>query len=786
VVRKLFILFLFGLFSTPYTFAQKYTISGYLKEEKTGEYLIGASVYIKETFKGTTTNQYGFFSLTVEKGNYTLVASYLGFEDFNKALNLNSDLRINISLKPRAITGKEVVITDQRSDQNVQSTDMGRMEIEIEQAKVLPAFMGEVDVIKTIQLLPGIQSAGEGNTGFYVRGGGPDQNLILLDEAVVYNASHLFGFFSVFNADAVKNVEVVKGGMPAMYGGRLASVIDVTMKEGNSRNFQVDGGIGLIASRLTVQGPIKKDTASFIISGRRTYIDVLAEPFVKESSRFKGSGYYFYDLNAKVNYRISDKDRLFLSGYLGRDVFTYRNKQSGFTVDIPWGNATTSARWNHLFNDKLFMNATAIFSDYQFEFGATQSDFEFRLFSGIRDWNGKADFNWFPDIRHSVKFGANYTFHTFVPNNASARQGEVEFDTGERTKLFAHEAAAYISDDFDISDRLRVHGGLRYSFFQQVGPFDRYVKNEFGHKTDTIRFAQGEKVASYGGLEPRLSLRYSLNQVSSLKASYTRNFQYIHLASLSAVSLPTDIWVPSTSLVQPQLGNQYALGYFRNFANNKYETSVEVYYKTMENQVEYKEGYIPEEGILDNADHGFTFGKGWSYGSEFFLKRRLGKFNGWIGYTLSWTQRQFEQINNGEIFFARFDRRHDLSVVAMYEFNQNLTFSAVFVYGTGNAITLPVARYIIEGQVVNLYGDRNSFRMPAYHRADISVTWVRKKTDKFESSWNFAVYNVYNRYNPYFIYFNNEGDFSKGELKISAKQVSLFPILPSVTWNFKF
>ncbi|MBA2583398.1 MAG: TonB-dependent receptor [Bacteroidetes bacterium] len=775
------------LFASSSLLAQnKFTISGYVKDDNTGEFLTGANIYVKEILKGATSNQYGFYSITLDKGEHTLIASFLGFQDYSQAILLNENKRINIALNPKSILGKEVVITGEKEDKNIQSTEMGRIEMDVEQIKTLPAFMGEVDILKALQLLPGIQSAGEGNSGFYVRGGGPDQNLILLDEAVVYNASHLFGFFSVFNSDAVKNIQLIKGGMPANYGGRLASVIDVSMKEGNSKKLQVDGGLGLISSRLTIQGPLIKDTSSFIISGRRTYIDVLAKQFIKDTSPFKGSGYYFYDLNGKVNYRISDKDRLFLSGYFGRDVFSYRNKKAGFNVDIPWGNSTASARWNHLFNDKLFMNATAIFSDYQFAFEAMQSDFEFRLFSGIRSWNGKVDFNWFPSIRHNVKFGANYNYHTFTPSNATAKQGDVIFDTGSITRLYAHEAAIYITDEFTITDKLSLNAGIRYSFFRQVGPFNRFVKDDRGETTDTIFYNSGEKVIDHGGPEPRLSLRYALNRNSSIKASYTRNYQYIHMASLSAVSLPTDIWVPSTSLVSPQLGTQYAIGYFRNFFDNTFETSVELYYKEMKNQVEYKEGYLPENGMFDNPDQGLTFGDGQAYGSEFFIKKRKGKVHGWIGYTLSRTTRIFPEINAGKEFFAKFDRRHDMSVVLIYDLNPKWTFSAIFIYGTGNAITLPVTRYTIDGFLISEYGARNSFRMPAYHRADVSVTYNTKREGKFRSSWNFSVFNVYNRYNPYFIYFDNAGDISKGNLEVKAIQVSLFPILPSLTWNFSF
>src|ERR1051326_5257308 len=470
---------------------QKFTISGYVKEESTGEFLIGASVYIKENKKGTVTNVYGFYSLTVDAGDYTLVVSFIGYQEYSQPLKLDKDQRINVSLKEISTTMKEVEVSSDAPNKNVQSTDMGTFNIDVDQIKNLPAFMGEVDILKTIQLLPGIQSAGDGNSGFYVRGGGPDQNLILLDEAVVYNASHLFGFFSVFNADAVKNIELYKGGMPAQYGGRLSSVLDISMKEGNNKKFSSTGGIGLISSRLTLEGPIKKDTSSFIISARRTYIDVLVKPFVKPGKPAKNSGYYFYDLNAKINYRLSDKDRIFLSGYFGRDIFGFKSPHTDFTSGVNWGNATGCARWNHLFNQKLFVNTSLIFSDFKFEFGATQDNFEFKLFSGIRDYNAKVDFSYFPNTRHNIKYGVNYIFHTFTPTAVSAKQGDVTFDTGKIIKLYAHDAAAYVNDDFDVTDLLRISAGLRYSFFEHVGPFDRYVKDDLGRIVDTTHFAPG-------------------------------------------------------------------------------------------------------------------------------------------------------------------------------------------------------------------------------------------------------------------------------------------------------
>lgn len=787
---------------------EKVTISGYVKEEDTGESLIGATVYIAgedgSMVRGTAANNYGFYSITVEKksGKFFLRSQYVGLNDFVQEISLEKDQQINIELATNSIVKEEVVVTGKRADVNVEATQMGTVEMEMETIKELPAFMGEVDILKTIQLLPGVQSGGEGNTGFYVRGGGPDQNLILLDEAVVYNAAHLFGFFSVFNGDAVKNIELIKGGMPAQYGGRLASVLDISMKEGNMREFQTEGGIGLISSRLTVQGPIVKDTASFIISGRRTYADVLAKPFIPDTSDFNGSGYYFYDLNMKVNYRISDKDRVFLSGYFGRDVFDFSNENAGFSAKIPWGNATTSLRWNHLFNNKLFMNTSLIFSDYKFEFEAGQQDFSFKLFSGIRDWNAKLDFSWLPDGKHNVKFGLNYIYHTFTPSNVSAKAGDFEFDLGEVVRMFAHDAAIYIADDWEINDKLKINAGLRATMFQQIGPFDRYIKNEFDQVIDTVHYggvnddnpilkliADGhfnEPVVTYRRLEPRFALRYKLGRNNSVKASYTHNYQYIHLASISSLSLPTDIWVPSSTLVKPQKGIQYSVGYFQNFFQDNFETSVELYYKTMDNQVEYKEGSTPGVNVGDNPDNNFTFGSGKSYGAEFFIKKTRGKVQGWIGYTLSRTTRQFDNINLGKEYFAKYDRRHDLSLIISYKVSERITLSGVFVYATGNSITPPARRYFFNGQIMTEYADRNSYRMAPYHRADFSATFYGKKTKKFQSSWNVSIYNIYSRANPFFIYLDTDGNLQDGDLQFKAYQVSLFPILPSVTWNFKF
>ncbi|HMR46512.1 MAG TPA: TonB-dependent receptor [Bacteroidia bacterium] len=784
----------------------RFTISGYVKDASTGEALIGANVYLRETMKGVQTNTYGYYSITVDGADsITLMSSFVGFSDFLQKMKPAKDVRLNINLRNKYIEAQEVVITAKKEDQNVNSTQMGTVQLDVEQIKTLPAFMGEVDILKTIQLLPGVQSAGEGNTGFYVRGGGPDQNLILLDEALVYNASHLFGFFSVFNSDAINNVSLIKGGMPANYGGRLASVLDISLKEGNNKEFKVEGGLGPIASRLTLQGPIQKEKSSFIVSGRRTFIDLFQRPpFVKKGSNAANNTYYFYDLNAKINYQLSDKDRLFLSGYFGRDVFNFKSADTGFKFRIPWGNATAVLRWNHLFSDKLFVNTSIIFSDYNFAFNAKQESFSFNIFSGIRDYNAKVDFNWFPIITHNIKFGVNYTYHRFTPTSAEASQDSTDFDLGGVNRLYAHEAAAYINDDWTISDKFSVSAGLRYSLFDFTGPFTRYVKNEDNETIDTIIYKTNETVGFYHGLEPRISAKYSLDKNSSIKASFTQNYQYVHLASFTSVTLPTDVWVPSSDRVKPQDGRLYAAGYFRNFHQNMFETSVEVYYKTMRNQIEYREGAQADDDVKNNTDNNFVFGKGWSYGAEFFIKKAKGKLNGWVGYTLSYTDRKFPDIMNGKTFPAKYDRRHDISVVVSYNASKRWTFGLTWVYATGNATTLPVSRYFMfgpldlqgvvssglpnmsSGQIYDVYGDRNSYRMAAYHRLDLSATYIKKKTKRFESSWNFSIYNVYSRMNPYFIYFNNEVDKETGEFQIQAKQVSLFPIIPSVTYNFKF
>ena len=778
---------LFVLLLLPGTaFSQKkFTISGYAKDVQNGETLIGATISVKEQTKGVSSNQFGFYSITLTEGDYSLICSYAGYQPKPIDIKLITDRLINFELIPRTALD-EVVVTSKKRDVNVKNAQMGKFVLPIEQIKAVPAFLGEVDLLKTIQLLPGVRNAGEGSAGIYVRGGGPDQNLILLDDAIVYNTGHLFGFFSIFNSDAIKNVSLIKGGMPAQYGGRLSSVLDIAMKEGNDKKIQVEGGIGVIASRLSIQGPIKKDKASFIISARRTYIDALTKPFIKKSSQFYGSGYYFYDLNAKMNYRFSEKDRLYISGYFGRDVFDFVNGKQSLKVNIPWGNATGTIRYNHVFNKRLFGNTTAVFNNYKFDFNAAQNNFTIKLSSGIRDISLKQDFDLYPFTGHKVKFGGFYTFHTFTPSVISGNQDSMVFKPLNAQNKYAHEAALYVQDDWEINDKLKINAGIRYSWFQQTGAYKIYTTDANGNRTDSTVYASGQSVKTYGGLEPRFTIRYALDDETSIKASVTRNLQYIHLVSNAGTTLPTDLWVPSTYKVKPQISWLYAAGLFKNFKDNMYETSVELYYKLMQNQLEYKEGYTPN--TLEDTENSFTFGKGWSYGSEFFINKTKGRLTGWIGYTLSWTWRKFPALNFGEKYPAKYDRRNDLSIVALYELNKRWKLSASFVYGSGNAATLPQSFYFINGVLTQEYSRINEYRLPSYHRLDFSAINSPKKNEgrKYKTEWVFSIYNVYSRKNPYFIYFDQTGSLAGGDLTVQAKQVSLFPIIPAVTFNFKF
>jgi CarboxypepD_reg-like domain/TonB dependent receptor/TonB-dependent Receptor Plug Domain len=760
--------------------AKNFTLSGYVTDAKNGENLQNASVQILDKNIGVNTNTYGYYSLTLAEGDYKVKVSFIGYESMEQDVTISANKKLDIKLSPRNVMQKEIIVrSKKRKDENVKTTQVGVHQLSVENIKKLPVILGEVDVLKAIQL---VKNAGEGSSGFYVRGGGPDQNLILLDDAVVYNTGHLFGFFSVFNGDAIKSVNLIKGGMPANYGGRLSSVLDVNMKEGNNKNFRVDGGIGLIASRLSVQGPIVKEKGSFIICGRRTYATELLKVVLPNNERLQNFGYYFYDFNAKANYKLGENDRLYLSAYTGDDVFNFTNAEKTFGARIPWGNRTATLRWNHLFNSKLFVNTTAVYNKYDFEFGGSQQGFNVKLKSGIRDWNLKTDFDYFAN-KHTIKFGAISTYHRLQPSTFSGGSDSVALDPVNPVVKYALESAAYVQDDFDATSWLKINAGLRYSNFLHLGPYTKYVKSN-GVNIDSTTYAENNVVKAYGGLEPRLNMRFSLDKTSSIKTSVSRNLQYIHLVTNNGSTLPTDIWVPSTVLVQPQKSWQYSAGYFKNFNDNMVETSVEVYYKDMRNQLEYREGYTPNNN--NDPEYEFVVGRGWAYGAEFFVNKTKGRWTGWLGYTLSWTRRQFDKLNSTEPFLAKYDRRHDISLTSTYELNKNLTLSGVFIFSSGNRVTLPTNLTIQDQTLIAQYDVLNNQQLPPYNRLDLGAVWVPNPTStrKVKSTWTFGVYNVYNRFNPYIIYLDASGNVNQSQ-SIKIKAISVFPVIPSVTWNFK-
>jgi len=769
----------------------KFSISGYVKDGKSNEELIGANIYIKSLKTGVITNKYGFFSISVPTGQYELTCSYIGFKTQTKLIDLKSNTTINFLMDDIGLETKEIVVTEKRADENISDIKMSKEKLSIETIKKIPAIFGEVDILKTLQLIPGIQSAGEGTTGFFVRGGSSDQNLILLDEAPIYNASHFLGFFSVFNSDAIKDMEIYKGGIPAQYGGRLSSLLDIRMRDGNQKKFKVTGGLGLISSRLTLEGPIVKDKSSFMISARRTYADL----FLKLSSdpAINNNSLYFYDLNAKANYTLNDKNRLFVSAYHGNDVFKF-----GSVFGLNWGNTTGSLRWNHIISDKIFVNTTAVYSNYDYAFsiagGAAQS---FKWTSQLKEISLKQDYTYYLNNKNEVKFGATASWHSFTPGDITPEGSSSLIKPFRTDKNYALSEALYVSDKINFNGRWAMEAGLRVSFFQNVGAGKSYIYQDGKPKTentiiDTVFYKQGQIYNKYYGLEPRASIKYQLNDVSSLKASYNRIFQYLHLASLSTSALPTDLWIASNKYIQPQKADQVAIGYFRNFLNNLVETSVEVYYKKMYNQIDFRDGAT----LLLNPhlETELYAGTAKSYGVELSVKKTVGKFSGWLAYTLSKTDRTIPGINYGNTYPAKYDRRHNLVLVASYDLNPRWTFSANFTYATGNAVSFPVARYTYSSQVVPLYTDRNGYPMPAYHRMDLAATLNGKKKPnrKWESSWNFSIYNVYARQNPFSIRFaqkekviDSQGNTVRtGETE--ALMVYLFSIIPSATYNFKF
>lgn len=762
------------LFSIDDANAQKnLVLNGVLKDAQTGETLIGATVKVTGPVQnGTQTNAYGFYSLSLPSGTYQVSFSYVGYQSLVKEINLIADLQLNQELSSTNQLTEVVVLAIKKND-NVSNPQMGVQKLDVKDLRNIPVLFGERDILKTLQLLPGIKSAGEGNSGFYVRGGSTDQNLILLDEAPVYNASHLLGFFSTFNSDAIKDVTVYKGGMPAEYGGRLASVLDIKMNDGNKKDYTVEGGIGLISSRLKLEGPFKKDKSSFMISGRRTYADTFLA--LSSDSGIRNNTLYFYDLNAKANYQLDEKNTLYLSGYFGRDRLGLAN-----TFGFEWGNATGTLRWNHLFSNRLFSNTSLIYSNYDYIIENLLEDNNFKVNSSIRDFNLKQDFQYAANSNHDLKFGLNAIHHTIAPGKlTSSGISSVNQVTIENRKGI--ELAAYVSDEWTVNNKINLVYGLRLSSFSLLGPGNFKTYDQEGFETNSKDFSKGESVVNYFNLEPRLSASFQLSDSKSIKASYTRNTQNLHLMSNSTSTSPTDLYIMNSNNIKPEIADQVAAGYFTNFKDDTYEFSAEVYYKQMQNQIEYRNGTDLRGNRSVEAD--LLYGDGRAYGIEFFLKKRFGDFNGWVGYTLSKTERQFDQINNGAWFDAKQDRTHDISLVGIYKASQRWTFSSTFVYSTGNAVTFPSGKYQINGSTVFYYTERNGYRMPDYHRLDLSATLEGKPGKKYQSSWSFGVYNVYNRQNAFSIDFREDPENAN---RTQAVRTTLFGIIPSVTWNFKF
>src|SRR5665648_55681 len=762
-----FVLIFSGAFSQ-----QQFTLSGTISDDSSGEDLAGSIVTVLNASYSTVCNSYGFYSITIPEDDYSINVRLLGYENQSVPVSLHSNQIINFRMKSVSYELENIEVRGESLNHNITSLDMGSVKINPKQIENIPVFFGEMDLIKTMQLLPGIKQAGEGNAGFYVRGGGLDQNLILLDEAPVYNASHLLGFFSVFNSEAIRDAVLFKGSIPAEYGGRASSVLDIRMREGNKKEYHTAGNVGLISSNLSFEGPIKEDVSSFMVSTRRTYADLFLQ-FVPDED-ISNTQLYFYDLNMKTNFKLNESNRLFISGYCGRDKFSLPD-QFGFN----WGSKTATVRLNHTYSEKLFSNISFIFSNYSYQIDVDGNN-DVIMGSRIEDFNLKQDFSWYLNPRNTLKIGANLISHKIVPGEIEAAPGSIYSSFAVRPRR-AVESALYASNSQQISSHLQIYYGLRLALFSNVGPGDFYRFDTDGNIVDSTSYDRFKWVKTQGGLEPRLALNYQIGTQSAVKASYNRIYQFVHLLSNSTSSTPTDVWLPSSDNVKPQLSDQWSLGYFRNSKKNTFESSLEVYYKNLQHQIDYRNG----ADLIFNStvEKELVYGRGWAYGAEFLFRKNNGRLTGWIGYTWSKTMRQFDQINSGNPFPARQDRRHDISVVAMYDLSRKVKISATWVFSTGNAVTFPNGKYVIDGRTYGYYTQRNGYRMPDYHRLDLGLTWIRKQSAKFESSWNFSVYNAYARENAYFISFReNEENPDQTE----AVQISLFKFIPSVSYKFKF
>jgi len=749
---------------------QRFTLSGYLRDETSGEALMFANIYPEGLKTGVTTNEYGFFSITLPEGNYKLVFSYIGYQTIKKEIILNKDLYQNISLSPQETRIAEITVISEPKTDFVRQNEIGSVRLNVRELSVIPVLFGEQDILKSIQLMPGVSPVGEGNSGFYVRGGNPDQNLILLDDAPVFNPSHLLGFFSVFNSDAISDVQLFKGGVPARYGGRASSVMDIRMKEGNMKDYNFSGGLGLIASRILAEGPIVKDKSSFMISGRRTYADLFLP--LSGDEKVRDNKLYFYDLNLKTNLIINKNNRIFLSGYFGRDVL--QANDFGFN----WGNKAGSLRWNHQFSPSLFANTTMVINDYNYK---TEGDIDgtFSLNAGIKDLSLKQDYALSLFNRLNFLFGFNSVLHHFKPGEVvSNSKNIINFNISEKV---GWENAAYGFTEFQPSGKLKIGAGLRFSTFSRIGPGTENTYNATGSIVSSKTFASGKFYRNYTALEPRFNLTWLISDESSIKAGFNRMSQYIHLLSNSSAGTPVDYWLPTSNNIKPQLISQISLGYFRAFGPQGFNFSLEGYYKDMKNQVDYRNN--SDVFLNENAEAELLFGIGRSYGLEFLWKKESGLFTGWVAYTLSRTEKRFEEINSGSWYPARQDRTHDVSVVANLKAGKKLTLSATWVYYTGNAITFPSGKYMMDGNIINYYTSRNGYRMPAYHRLDLGATFLLKERRKYRSELNFGLFNAYGRKNAYSILFRTNED---NTTQTEAVKLYLFSVIPSVTWNFKF
>jgi len=747
----------------------KFTVSGVIKDKANGEVLIGAVIRVANDLGlGTTSNEYGFYSLSIPAGNYQLLVDYTGYLQQEISINLNKSMNLVINLELNSKQLNEVVVTGNVN--KVHSAEIGMEKLSIKDINAIPVIFGEKDVLKTIQLLPGVTSQGDGNSGFYVRGGAADQNLILLDEALVYNPSHLLGFFSTFNSDAIKDVSLYKGTAPAQYGGRLSSVLDVKMNDGNDKEYHVSGGIGLISSKLNIEGPIKKDEGSFLITARRTYADMFLK--LSNDTSLKKAKLYFYDLNAKLNYKLSNKDRLYLSGYFGRDDLGLSD-----LFGLNWGNATGTLRWNHIISDKLFSNTSLIYSDYKYDININSSGINANIHSEIRDLTLKEELQLFSDPKNSIRFGFSSTYHTITPGEVSG----TNITSGNQPDNHTWENALYISDSWKATSKWSVDYGIRLSSFSIFGGSNMYDLDANKNIIDTLHYGSGQIVKTYVIPEPRISANYLLNENSSLKFAYTRNSQYLHLISNSVSSNPTDKWVASNNNIKPEIADQLSVGYFRSFKNDDYEFSVESYYKHMQNQIDYKDNanIISNEAIESQL----LFGQGRAYGIEFLLRKKVGRLTAWISYTLSRTELQIDGINNDNWYVARQDRTHDLSIVGIYKVSPKWTLSADFVYYTGNAVTFPSGKYEINNNTYFLYTERNGYRMPAYNRLDLSATKELRHRKHYSSELTFGLYNAYGQENAYTITFRTDPNDPN---RTQAVQTSLFRWVPSISYNFKF